>query len=141
MIAGIVVALPEELGTLTDKQIEKRHCVFIAKQVMVVYAGAGCQNAQTAAELLVAKGATHLMSWGCAAGLSPGLRAGDLVLPTAVIDMDSAEIAIDPDWHGHSKQVLSKSLAVHEGSLLTTQHVIAPSKEKNSCTIKRAQLL
>lgn len=136
MITGIVVALPEELGTLTEKQIEKGHCVFIAKQLLVVYAGTGCQNAQAAAESLLAKGATHLISWGCAAGLSHILRPGDLVLADTVMDTNDVKIAIDPDWHGHSKQVLSKSHVVHAGCLLTTAHIVAPSKDKKQLHLK-----
>lgn len=136
MIAGIVVALPEEITTLTAKKIDKGHCVFIATQLLVVYAGAGCDNARTAAELLVAKGATHLISWGCAAGLSPILRAGDLVLADIVMDTDNVKIATDADWHAHSKQVLSKLCVVHTGNLLTTQRIVALSNDKKQLHLK-----
>ncbi|SJM89423.1 Hopanoid-associated phosphorylase [Crenothrix polyspora] len=136
MITGIVVALPEELATLTEKKIDKGHCVFIAKQLLVVYAGAGCHNAKIAAESLLAKGATHLISWGCAAGLSHVLRPGDLVLADTVMDTDDVKIAIDADWHDHSKQVLSKSGVVHAGCLLTTPHIVAPSKDKKQLHLK-----
>ncbi len=136
MITGIVVALPEELGTLTEKQIDKGHCVFIAKQLLVVYAGAGCDKAKIAAESLVAKGVTHLISWGCAAGLSLDLRPGDLVLADTVMDTDDVKMATDADWHSHSKLVLSKSRVVHAGCLLTTQHIVASSKDKKQLHLK-----
>ena len=63
MITGLVVALPEELTTLTQKKIAKGRCFFITDKLLVAYAGAGPANAQSAAELLVAQGATRLISW------------------------------------------------------------------------------
>jgi hopanoid-associated phosphorylase len=136
VITGIVVALPEELSALTEKRVDKGHCVFITKAVLVVYAGAGCQNAGAAAELLVAKGAGRLISWGCAAGLSLALRAGDLVLADTIMGLDHVKIAVDADWHAHSKQVLAKSCVVHTGCLLTTPQLVASSKDKKQLHLK-----
>lgn len=136
MITGIVVALPEELSSLTDKRIDKGHCVFITKALLVVYAGAGYQNAKAAAQLLMAKGANRLISWGCAAGLNPMLRAGDLVLADTVMDIEHVKIAIDADWCAHSKQILAKVCAVHTGCLLTTPHLVALSKDKKQLHLK-----
>ncbi len=90
MITGIVVALPEELTTLTSKKIDKGRCVFIADKLLVAYSGAGPVNAQAAAELLASKGATRLISWGCAAALSETLKPGDLILADKLIDADNA---------------------------------------------------
>jgi adenosylhomocysteine nucleosidase len=136
VIIGIVVALPEELTTLTDKHVGKGHCVFIAKQILVVYSGAGYQNAHAAAELLIAKGATHLVSWGCAAGLAKYLKAGDLVLPDTVIDGDNARIAVNTEWQKHCIQLLSISREVHTGSLLTTEQLVTSSKDKKQLNLK-----
>jgi nucleoside phosphorylase len=80
VITGIVVALPEELTTLTSKKIDKRCCSFITDKLLVAYSGAGHVSAKSASELLVAKGATRLISWGCAAALCSSLKPGDLIL-------------------------------------------------------------
>ena len=88
MITGIVVALPEELASLTSKRIDKGHCVFIADKLLVVYSGVGADNAAKAAELLINKGASQLISWGCAAALAPAIKSGDLVIADRLIDVN-----------------------------------------------------
>ncbi len=67
IIIGIVVALPEELPTLALKKIPPS----VLNSVLVICSGAGAENARKAAETLISNGATHLISWGCAAALSP----------------------------------------------------------------------
>ena len=99
MITGIVVALPEELSTLTSKKIDKGCCVFITDTIVLAYSGAGADNARAASELLIAQGATRLISWGCAAALSESLKPGDLVLADTLIDAEGTQIGIHPDWH------------------------------------------
>jgi adenosylhomocysteine nucleosidase len=136
MITGIVVALPEELSTLTSKPVTKSHCVFIAKQLLVAYSGTGYQNAQQAAELLITKGITHLISWGCAGGLSPALHPGDLLLAESIKDEAGNKIILDPDAYLHSKWVLAKSHDVHGGCLLSCSQVVMSSNEKNQLHLK-----
>ncbi|MDD5272044.1 MAG: phosphorylase [Methylovulum sp.] len=130
MISGIVVALPEELATLTSKRIDKGHCVFIANTLLVTYSGTGGKNAQAAAELLVAKGATQLISWGCAAALQPSLKSGDLTLAVSLLDSNDMVLDINADWHRHSKQILSQTLTVHSGCLAESLSIVSSSKEK-----------
>ena len=136
MIIGIVVALPDELGTLTDKKVNKGHCVFIASHVLVVCAGAGMHNAQTAAELLIAKGATHLISWGCVGGLKAGLQPGDLVLPELIVDLNHNRFGADREWYAHCYEILSASVVVHTGTLLTSTQLVAVSQEKKQLQLK-----
>ena len=45
MITGVVVALPEELSTLTDKKIAKGQVGQLNETVLVIYSGAGGKNA------------------------------------------------------------------------------------------------
>jgi adenosylhomocysteine nucleosidase len=130
VITGIVVALPEELSTLTSKKIDKGRCVFITDTIVLAYSGAGANNARNASELLITQGATRLISWGCAAALSETLKSGDLVLADALIDAEGAQISIDPDWHGYAKNLLSTSLQVHTGSLAESNYIVAASQDK-----------
>ena len=74
MITGIVVALPQELDTLISKKLVKGQCVSLTKTMLLAYSGAGANNAEAAARLLITQGATRLISWGCAAALSPNLQ-------------------------------------------------------------------
>lgn len=130
MITGIVVALPDELSTLTRKKIEKSHCQFIADSILVVYSGVGPDNAQAATELLIAKGATQLISWGCAAALSPNLKAGDLVLANQLVDAHYNTVPIDPHWLAYARHVLAGIPSLHCGSLAESTRIIASGKLK-----------
>jgi adenosylhomocysteine nucleosidase len=130
LITGIVVALPEELSTLTSKKIDKGCCVFITDAIMLTYSGAGANNARTASELLIAQGATRLISWGCAAALSETLKPGDLVLADTLVDAEGAPISIAPEWHDYAKNLLSTTLKVHTGSLVESLSIVATSQDK-----------
>lgn len=130
MITGIIVALPEELATLTAKRIDKGHCVFIADKLLVAYSGTGAKNAVAAAELLIGKGATQLLSWGCAAALSPSLKPGDLVLADTLIDMDNVAIAINHHWYGYAKNLLKEFVKIQSGKLTESIDIVTSSREK-----------
>ena len=131
MITGIVVALPEELTTLTSKRIDKGHCVFIADKLLVAYSGAGAKNATAAAELLIGKGATQLISWGCAAALDTTLKPGDLILADRLIDAADDEIAVNRNWHEYVKNLLTPHInCIHTGCLTESANIISSSKEK-----------
>jgi adenosylhomocysteine nucleosidase len=133
VITGIVVALPEELTTLTSKKIDKGRCLFIADNLLIAYSGAGPINAQSAAELLVTKGATRLMSWGCAAALSASLKQGDLILADHLIDVDGcrdAKCCVSTDWQSYTKNRLAKFIVVHSGGLAESIGIVSSSKDK-----------
>lgn len=126
LLLGIVVALPEELTTLASKKIPPN----VLNSVLVICSGAGAENARKAAETLIANGATHLISWGCAAALSPELKQGDLTLADSLLDAQQVQININSAWHAHAKSSLSKSLAVHTGVLLESKTIVSLSSEK-----------
>lgn len=132
MITGIVVALAEELGTLTTQKIPKGQCGLINDSVLVALSGTGSLNAQAAATLLIEQGATQLISWGCAAALSPQLRAGDLTLATAVINTDDgdAQAEVSKPWQAHCKKQLSETLTIHTGTLASSKQIIISSEHK-----------
>ena len=44
MITGIVVALPEELATLTSQKVAKGGYLMLNNQLVVAYSGAGAVN-------------------------------------------------------------------------------------------------
>ena len=133
MITGIVVALPEELATLTSKKIDKGSCLFIADKVLLAYSGAGPTNAQAAAELLVAQGAARLISWGCAAALCASLKPGDLVLADKLVDAQGnsgADFCVAADWHRHAEDRLAKFAGVYTGRLAESNSLVSAGEDK-----------
>jgi len=130
LITGVIVALPEELSTLTSKKIEKGCSVFITDNIALAYSGAGPINARAASELLILQGATRLISWGCAAALSETLKPGDLVLADTLIDAEGAHIGTHPSWLELTQSLLPNSLKTHSGSLAESRSIVATGKHK-----------
>ncbi|NOU20711.1 MAG: phosphorylase [Methyloglobulus sp.] len=133
MITGIVVALPEELSTLTAKRLEKGCVGHLAEKIWVVYAGAGHENARIASELLVKQGANQLISWGCAAALDGSFRPGDLALANSCVDADNIEFDLNNEgWLIHTKTCLSKHLTVccYTGKLAESRRIVSSSHDK-----------
>lgn len=125
-IIGIVVALPEELPTLSSKKIPPS----ALNSVLVICSGAGAENARKAAEMLISNGATHLISWGCAAALADNLKSGDLTLASELLDANHQLIDLSSDWHSHVQNELSKTLPVHTGILIESLEIVSLSAEK-----------
>ena len=138
MITGIVVALPEELSTLTSKKLEKGCVEDLTDKTLVIYSGAGWENAHAAAELLLAQGASQLISWGCAAALEASLRPGDLVLANSCVDTDNVVFDLNTDWIKQAQAVLSGQLAVRlcTGKLAESQAIISSSLDKKQIAQK-----
>ncbi|MEQ1544483.1 phosphorylase [Methyloglobulus sp.] len=133
MITGIVVALSEELNTLTSKKLEKGCVQGLADKILVIYSGAGVENARTASELLITQGANQLISWGCAAALDGEFRSGDLVLANACVDADHVAIDLNNEaWLVNVKNCLSKhsDMRIHTGKLAESKNIVASSNDK-----------
>ena len=104
--------------------------LFITERLLVAYSGAGPTNATAAAELLVAKGATRLISWGCAAALAASLKPGDLILADKLIDAENNKMDINADWHSYSHSILSKFIDVTCGCLAESISIVSTSTDK-----------
>lgn len=124
---GIVVALPEELATLTKQKLQRGQCLQLGDS-WIAYSGAGMTNAERAARLLLEKGVQRLISWGCAAGLAPELKPGDLVLAQTVCS-DQQQIATDHAWAAQLKQGLTQ-LTIEQGPLYSSADMICHSGQK-----------
>jgi adenosylhomocysteine nucleosidase len=133
VITGIVVALSEELNTLTAKKFEKGRVGQLGDNIIVIYSGAGAENARMGSELLLKSGAEKLISWGCAAALVGSFRPGDLVLANRCIDAGQVEFDLhNEDWLAHVKDCLSKNLTVrtYTGKLAESKSIVASSHDK-----------
>jgi adenosylhomocysteine nucleosidase len=133
VIIGIVVALPEELGTLTSKRVEKGRIEQISENILVVCSGVGGENASASAEMLVKEGAERLVSWGCAAALDASFRPGDLVLADTYVDADQVDFELNnKDWIGQVLAGLSKQsrMVIRTGKLAESKRIVALGDEK-----------
>ncbi len=129
MITGIVVALPDEISSLTGKKVNKGDCVFINEQTLLCCSGAGPVNAAKASKLLIEKGAERLISWGCAAALEQQLKPGDLLLPEQLFAENKQRIAIESPWLKHITQSLA-NLKPTVTMLAESSVIVAESKAK-----------
>jgi adenosylhomocysteine nucleosidase len=130
VITGIVVALPEELTTLTSKKLAKGCVETLADKTLVICSGAGADNARAASELLIKHGANRLISWGCAAALDSALEPGNLILANQCVDVGQAVVAFDTDWLKHVHSILPKSASVRIGSLVDSKYIVAACADK-----------
>ncbi len=130
MITGIIVALPEELSTLTKKKISHGACEFIAENIIVTLSGTGPENALNAALRLLEKGCTRLISWGCAAGLAECLSAGDLCLPKQLITEHRQPVSVHSEWQQKTASLLAELQPVFSGPLLASSSIVSSSRKK-----------
>jgi len=131
VITGIIIALPDEINSLTSKKIIKGDCIFIDDNTIVACSGAGPSNAVKASQLLIDKGAQRLVSWGCAAALSPDLKPGDFVLPKQLQTENKQLLSIDSDWLDNTYKQLS-ALTPNNGLLAESSVIVAKSTEKRA---------
>lgn len=127
---GIIVALPWELKSLTREKIAPGSSKSIAPGTLVAVSGMGAESARDAAALLIAQGATALMSWGYAAALDERLSAGCLVLPDRVIGIGGESYPVDAEWLQRLYLALGFKLPVWSGALVESAAVAATVPEK-----------
>lgn len=129
---GIVVALAQELKTLTAAPAQLGTVIPLSDNVLVTLSGMGGNNAGAAAQHLLDCGADALLSWGSAAALSDVLRPGELVLPRAIIDHEGRALTVRADWHERVSRQLIPRFPVTGGSLTQSPSVLTTASEKHS---------
>jgi adenosylhomocysteine nucleosidase len=125
---GILCALAIEARCL-PKTSRANHILFQTT-------GVGAKRAKLGAEQLVAKGATALMSWGTAGGLSPTLKVGQLIIPDCIVDQKAQVFWTDSHWKSQISQTLNHRLKIHDGALLQTHQMIASINAKQALFIQ-----
>jgi len=138
VITGIVVALAEELSTLTSTKLTQGSSLFISNNVLVVYSGTGSVNASSATEQLIAQGATKLISWGCAAALSESLKPGDLILANQLISTNESKqffLNVCANWHRQTTELLASFVKVNSGCLAESKRIVSSSEDKKKIHI------
>jgi len=125
---GVIAALPAEAKCLTGKggALQK----LTGKNMLLAISGIGPEAAAKAASGLVSKGATALVSWGCAGALSASLAAGDLLLPRTVVAEDGYLFHTDTTWRDRLILSLPASLQWHEAMLAESFAIVQGKEEK-----------
>ncbi len=134
MTLAIVVALADEAVCLqlsppsSEPTVEQGP----AQRVRATISGVGAERARAAAEALLAEGATALLSWGTAGGLSPELVAGSLLLPHQVLDPDGLCYPVDTDWRERVHARLADDPPPCDKPLYTSLEAISSTSYKQA---------
>ena len=131
MLTGIIIALAEEISSLTDQKIVKGECISLNDKTLLTLAGTGPENAHKASQLLIDKGAERLISWGCAAALSDSLKPGDLVIANQLLSEKKQTLSITSPWSRYVQQLLT-SLNPHPDLLVESSCIVGESTDKKS---------
>jgi adenosylhomocysteine nucleosidase len=126
---GILVPLPQELSALTVKKIPQGSCERISGNVLVCLSGVGKHNTMAAFEKLVEHRVDIVISWGSAAGLTPEVRAGDLLIPQ-LVNIAGQKY---PANRSFCQQLLSKlpsTMRVHVEPIAQTEKVLLTVEDK-----------
>ena len=121
---GIVVSLPWELKSLTRQTIPAGECKRLTNDTLVALSGIGAERAHAASALLVSRGATALLSWGCAAALDDHLKAGSVMLPERVIGTMGESYPVSVEWHRRLYQTLSSKYPVGTDALVESEAIV-----------------
>ena len=100
--------------------------------ISLYLAGVGPLRARLAAENLLRKGASALLSWGCAGGLVSNLSPGSLILPKTVIAADQTVFRVDARWHGYLCNRLAGRLDFYTEPLAENSAVLLHPSEKKA---------
>ena len=129
---GIVAALNSEARTLANRPLRTRTVIQLKENTLLKVSGLGAKRAHAAAESLLAKGATALLSWGSAGGLAASLLPGNLILPKTVISSDQSVFPVDADWHESLCRLLRGYEDFHTGPLAESPTVLTSPAEKRA---------
>ena len=97
---------------------------------MLIVSGMGPRRATLASRSLLEEGATSLLSWGSAGGLSPDLAPGSLILPRIVIASDQSHYPVDVAWHTRLCDRLKGHVPFHTDPLVESATVVRTPSEK-----------
>lgn len=110
---AVLAALPEELVALRERAClthtvqlgsVRVHCGSLGRYPLLIAAtGDGAVRAERGARAVLGHFAVgRLITLGVAGGLTPGLRAGSLIIPSEVRDSDGLAPAPDAAWIRHA---------------------------------------
>ncbi len=123
--------MPPEAHCLTQRRPRPGELVELPGRVSLQLSGIGPKRASRAAESLLDRGATALLSWGIAGALADTLHPGSLVLPMRVLTADGDGYEVDTSWRERLAECLQHRLASDARPLLQSSTVVADVTEKS----------
>ena len=113
MKIAILVPLQQEMSPLTREEIAIGHCINLTPQVVVCRTGIGVEKTRNAVKKLISYEIELLISWGSAAGISREVAAGDLLLPSSLVDGDKIYNTHSP-FNDRIKKELSGKVSIKQ---------------------------
>ena len=129
-ILGIVAPLTMEARSLASQPVTTGGLVQLPGGTLLKVAGIGAEQAHAAAEMLIAEGATALLSWGSGGALQPQLSAGNLILPKNIIDLQGRIFLTEKAWHDRLVRRLTSHLVISTEPLAQSSTVLTNFSEK-----------
>ncbi len=127
---GIVVAVRAEARSLGTRSVRKGKRVDLADGAMLSVSGMGPRQAALASRTLLENGATALLSWGIAGGLSPKLSSGSLILPKTVVASNQFLYHVDATWHKSFCNRLKGQIDFYTEPMVESTRIVRTPAEK-----------
>jgi len=131
MKIGVLVPLPQEMRSLTKEKVPLGSCKSLSPNIIVCQTGVGSTKTKKAAQQLLSLGVEFLISWGSAAGLSPNLSGGDLILPH-LVKSPAGTFAADNSFYKRLLSEIPKDLPIHHGSIYHTEELLDSIESKTN---------
>ncbi len=104
------------------------------ENVTAACSGSGAVSSAARTKSLLQKAdadSTMLLICGFAGGLSPHLKAGDLIIPEKVLELGSRNIFLpDRELQQKSNRIPIQNSTIHSGSLISVNQVLSTAAEK-----------
>ncbi|MEO1052018.1 MAG: hypothetical protein AAFX87_15405 [Bacteroidota bacterium] len=130
MKLGIIVPLPQELKTITKQKLSAGACAVVNSTHHVCLSGMGEERVKKACQKLSDLNVDALISWGSAAAISSGLKAGDLVIPKNVIDQQGDVMRTSVQLgEGFTTLIKQSPIAVSHGMIAESTLLTTPEEK------------
>ena len=127
---GIVVAVTAEARSLSKQSIAKGELIRLPDGALVTISGMGRERAARASRTLLEGGASALLSWGSAGGLTSKLSPGTLILPETVIASNRSLYHVDATWHNSLCDRLRGLVGFYTDPLVESTTVVCTPAKK-----------
>ena len=124
------MAVPAEARSLVRQPVANGGLIYLSDGAVLKVSGMGPRRAAMASRTLLEKGATALLSWGSAGGLSRELSPGSLILPKTVIASDQSVYHVETSWHQRLCNRLKGHIDFHTEPLAESATVVCAPGEK-----------
>lgn len=121
--------LPQEMKPLTKKKLPPSHCEKITGNITVCQSGVGREKTRLAAQLLISQEVDLLISWGSAAGLSPEVTGGDLMIPKSVKLSDKI-YTTHGSFNNELLAQIPSGVRVHQGPICESRKLLVSVESK-----------